>query len=453
MTPTLLEGMTTAIAALRPLHPVGRVTRIAGGTVQVAGLSGRARLGDRARVLQEGRALLCEVVQIDQALLHLLPEGPAEGVSVGARVRLDPMPLFAPADHWIGRVVDPDGLPLDGRPLLPGPVPRDLRAPPPAPHDRRAMGERMATGLAVFHTLLPLARGQRLGLFAGSGVGKSMLLGDLARGVDADVIVIALVGERGRELRDFVQNVLGPAGMARAVVVAATSDRAPQVRRRCAWAATAVAEHFRDAGRQVLLLIDSVTRFAEAHRELAVAAGESAALRGFPASTGPAIASLCERAGPGADDAGDITAIYSVLVAGSDMDEPVADMLRGVLDGHVVLSREIAERGRFPAVDLLRSVSRSLPGVASAAENALIAAARGHLGTYDRAELMIRSGLYTPGADDAVDAAVACQGALDRFLALRDPRGIASSFVALRQALLPAAPASRGRPPDPRTRG
>jgi flagellum-specific ATP synthase len=445
MTPTLFDCMTAAVSALRPLHPLGRVVRVSGGTVQVSGLSDRARLGDRARVLHQGRTLRGEVVQLGRELLHLLPEGPASGVSVGAAVRLDPAPNFAPGSHWIGRVVDPDGHPLDGRPLLPGPVPRDVCASPAPPHERRPLGARIETGLAVFHTLLPIARGQRIGLFAGSGVGKSMLLADLARGVAADVIVIALVGERGREVREFVEMVLGPQGMARAIVVAATSDRAPQVRRRCAWAATAVAEYFRDAGQQVLLLVDSVTRFAEAHRELAVASGEPAALRGFPASTGPAIASLCERAGPGGEDAGDITAIYSVLVAGSDMDEPVADMLRGVLDGHVVLDRGIAERGRFPAIDLLRSVSRSLPRVASDAENALIREARGHLGVYDRAELMIKAGLYQPGSDAGIDAAIACQSRLDEFLAMRDAKGIGSSFVALRNAISPSAAVVRAQ--------
>jgi len=446
---SIIPQMTAAIGRLRQAHPVGRVVGAAGGTVEVAGLSHAARLGDRARVMHPGHCLLGEVIRIRDEVLHLLPEGSADGVSVGDRVRLDPPTVFAPDDSWIGRVVDPDGQPLDGKPLLPGLTARSLRATPPPPHLRRAMGARLDTGFAVFNTLLPLARGQRIGLFAGSGVGKSMLLADLARQVAADVIVIGLVGERGRELRHFVEEVLAKAGMARSVVVAATSDRAPQVRRRCAQAATAVAEHFRDAGHQVLLLIDSVTRFAEAHRELAVASGEPAALRGFPASTGPSIAALCERAGPGVGDSGDITAIYSVLVAGSDMDEPVADMLRGVLDGHVVLDRQIAERGRFPAVDILRSVSRALPAVATATENALIIEARAHLGAYDRAELMIQSGLYTQGSDAVIDAAIACQPGLERFLAQRDKTGIATSFVALRQIL--ARPGAKPRVARPAT--
>lgn len=430
-----LAKVTAAITGLRLSHPVGRVTGATGGFVQASGLARLARLGDRVRILLASGVVSAEVIRVDGDLVHLLPEGVADGVLIGDPVRLDPAPVFAPDDTWIGRIVDPDGRPLDGRPLLPGLVPRPIRAPPPPAHQRRAMGARLGTGYPVFDTLLPLARGQRIGLFAGSGVGKSTLLGGLARAVQADVIVIGLVGERGRELRHFVEEVLGPKGMARSVVVTATSDRAPQVRRRCALAATAVAEHFRDQGRQVLLLLDSITRFAEAHRELAVAAGEPAALRGFPASTGPSIAALCERAGPGCGTGGDITAIYSVLVAGSDMEEPVADMLRGVLDGHVVLDRTIAERGRFPAVDVLRSVSRSLPDVATPVENAQITEARRHLGTYDRAALMIRAGLYAAGSDAEIDAAVAVQPALERFIGLQSSADPGASFVSLRQAL------------------
>ncbi len=300
---------------------------------------------------------------------------------------------------------------------------------------RRRLGPRLATGLAVFDTLLPVVRGQRIGLFAGSGVGKSMLLGRLARGVAADVVVIALVGERGRELREFVEGTLGHEGLARSVIVTATSDAPPLARRRAAWAGMAVAEHFRDAGAHVLFLCDSVTRFAEAHREIALAGGEVAGLGGWPASTAHLIGALAERAGPGPEGAGDITAVFSVLVPGSDMEEPVADILRGVLDGHVVLDRAIAERGRFPAIDLLRSVSRSLPGAASAAENALIAEARRLLGAYDRAEMMIRAGLYATGSDPAVDAAVRVYPRLDAFLAEASPDGVAAAFRRLAACL------------------
>jgi flagellum-specific ATP synthase len=248
--------------------------------------------------------------------------------------------------------------------------------------------------------------------------------------------VIALVGERGRELREFTETVLGPLGMARSVVVTATSDQSPLLRRMCCLTAMAVAEHFRDHGKHVLLLVDSVTRFAEAHREVALAGGEAASLRGYPPSLAHAIMGLAERAGPGPEGAGDITAVFSVLVAGSDMEEPVADILRGVLDGHVVLDRRIAERGRFPAIDLLRSVSRSLPEAASAEENALIIEARRLLGAYDRAEMMIQAGLYSAGSDPLIDRAIRHWPLLDAFLAEpAPPIGVAGSFERLRACL------------------
>ena len=446
MTDMLIDTVTAALSQARIDYPVGRVTGATGGVVAAGGLVRRARLGDRALICHGPVPQRAEVIRIDSEQVMLLPEGVADGVSIGDTVLLVPPTSFAPDDGWIGRVIDPDGQPLDGRPLLPGPLARPIRAEAPPAHGRRALGSRLSTGHAIFDTLLPLARGQRIGLFAGSGVGKSTLLAGLARAVAADVIVIGLVGERGRELRHFIEDVLGPDGMRRSVIVAATSDRAPQVRRRCALSATAVAEHFRDQGRQVLLLIDSVTRFAEAHRELAVAAGEPAGLRGFPATTASQIAALCERAGPGFGEAGDITAVYSVLVSGSDMEEPVADMLRGVLDGHVVMDRSIAERGRFPAIDVLRSVSRSLPGVATKAENAVIAEARGHLAAYDRAALLIRAGLYVAGSDAEVDAAVACHPALEKFLARTGQPTVQSSFDALRQALATARNPGRIKP-------
>jgi flagellum-specific ATP synthase len=293
--------------------------------------------------------------------------------------------------------------------------------------------------MRVFNTLLPIVQGQRIGLFAGSGVGKTRLLGQMAQNMHTDVVVIALIGERGRELGEFVHRVLGPKGMARAVVVAATSDQSPLLRRRCAWTAMCVAEHFRDAGRHVLLIADSITRFAEAHREIAVASGEAAALRGYPASLAHTIMALAERAGPGLPGTGDITALFSVLVAGSDMEEPVADILRGVLDGHVVLDRQIAERGRFPAIDLPRSVSRSLPEAADEGENRLIAEARRLLGVYDENEMMIRAGLYHSGSDPVLDKAIAAWPELDAFLAEPESADLQQSFARLNLILTRAS--------------
>jgi flagellum-specific ATP synthase len=435
MTDQLVAAMTRAVAGLRLAHHEGRVISARGGALSLSGLADVARLGDRVHGRTGEVAIAGEVIRVSAGTVDVLPEGGIEGVALGTRFRLAPPPSLCPDSHWIGRVVDPDGLPLDGRPLLPGPVACEIEAQPPVAGGRRPMGARVGTGYAVFDTLLPIACGQRIGLFAGSGVGKSTLLAGLARSIAADLVVIGLVGERGRELRHFTENVMGQEGMARSIVVAATSDRAPQVRRRAARSATAIAEHFRARGLHVLLIIDSITRFAEAHREIAVSAGEMAGLRGFPASTPSALAALCERAGPGAEGEGDITAVYSVLVAGSDMEEPVADWLRGLLDGHVVLDRGIAERGRFPAVDLVRSVSRSLPEVASEAENRLIGEARRLLGTYDQVETMVRAGLYSQGADPAVDAAIAAWPQLDRFVGMTALPTPEASFTALRQAL------------------
>lgn len=433
MTEEIFAQMGAAIGRTTRTRPVGLITQIAAGTVRITGLSARARVGDRIQMI--GGDLRGEVVRTDADGLDALMDGSLEGLGLGARVALVPRPVFAPHAGWIGRVIDPDGAPLDGRPLLAGQVAQPLSAPPPPASTRRELGQRLATGFAVFDTILPIVRGQRIGLFAGSGVGKSTLLSALAKQVEADVIVIGLVGERGRELREFVEKSLGADGMARSVIVAATSDRAAQVRRRCPLAATAVAEYFRDQGLQVLLLIDSVTRFAEAHREVAVAGGELANLRGHPASTPVAIAGLCERAGPGAEQTGDITAVYTVLVAGSDMEEPVADMLRGVLDGHVVLDRTIAERGRFPAIDVTRSVSRSLPEAANTAENKLISMARQHMGAYAQAELMIQAGLYSGGSDPKIDEAIATRDALEDFIAKPNTNGIVGAFRLLQRAL------------------
>lgn len=427
-----IESTAERIRKLRIGRYFGRVAAIRAGVVEVGGLNHFASVGDRVGFLSG--TLNGEVVGLDPEHALILPEGPTDGLSIGARVELLFRPAIAPCDGWIGRIVDPLGRPLDGRPLRSGHEDRRFRPPPPPATVRKRLGARLDSGLAVFDTLLPIVRGQRIGLFAGSGVGKSTLLGALARGLSADVVVVAMVGERGREVREFVESTLGPEGMARAVVVAATSDQSPLMRRRCAWAAMAVAEYFRDHGRHVLFLADSITRFAEAHREIALASGEAASNRGFPPSTAQAIMALAERSGPGAEGTGDITGVFSVLVAGSDMEEPVADILRGVLDGHVVLDRAIAERGRFPAVDVLRSVSRSLPGAANAAENALIARARAALGLYADSELMIKAGLYAPGSDPRLDEAVRLYPALDGFVA-RTSDSAAQSFAMLEDAL------------------
>lgn len=436
MTDKDFTSLLNDLADVSPVSRVGRVQSAAHALVGVAGLNRQAAIGDMVELRPSGGDIVTgEVIDLGATCLNVLPTQVPRGLSVGDPVALLPQVRLCPGPEWIGRIVDPFGKPLDGHPLARSGPARALMAPPPDAVRRRGLGPRVETGMRAFNTLLPLARGQRIGLFAGSGVGKSTLLGQFARNVDADVVVLALVGERGREVRAFLDDVLGPEGLARSVIVLATSDQSPVEKRRAALAAMSVAEAFRDEGRHVLLLFDSITRLAEAHREIELAAGAPASLGGFPPSTAQMIMALCERAGPGVGGQGDITAVFSVLVAASDMDGPVADMVRGVLDGHVVLDRSIAERGRFPALDLLRSVSRSLPAAANDAENATIGQARQLLGLYESSELMIRSGLYTSGTDAALDRAVRIWPALDRFLGEAEPEDSQASFAAL-EALL-----------------
>lgn len=415
---------------------LGRVSAVENGLVEVSGLGVDASHGDQVLISRRaGPLIMGEVVRLGGDRLTALPESSPEGVALGDRVSLEKAATIAPGDGWIGRIIDPMGRPLDGRILAEGAEAKPLKASPIPPAERALLGDRLETGMMAFNTLLPIVQGQRIGLFAGSGVGKSSLLAHFACHMQADVVVLALIGERGRELGEFVRNVLGPKGLSRTVIVASTSDQSPLMRRRCAWTAMAVAEYFRDMGRQVLFLADSLTRFAEAHREVAVATGELPTMRGYPPSLAHQLMSLCERAGPGREGGGTITAILSVLVAASDMEEPVADILRGVLDGHVVLDRAIAERGRYPAVDLLRSVSRSLPTAASEGENQMISQARSLLSLYEKSQLMIDAGLYEEGRNIELDRAVVAWAELDSFISAKEPRDTSHSFEKLRLIL------------------
>lgn len=414
---SVFERFDAEIQTLNPVTLSGVVRRIVGDVVEIGGIGGIARIGDLVRIERVNDAPLSgEVVALGDGTVSAMAYGSLEGLREGCRAVLERGRDFKPDTSWLGQVVDAFGDRLDGVALGQGDLQCPLRAAPPAATERRRTGERLSTGLAVLDTMLPLVRGQRIGLFAGSGVGKSRLLARLANDMTADIVVVGLIGERGREVREFVEETLGAEAMSRCVVVAATSDQPAAIKRRASWATLATAEYFRDQGKNVLLLFDSITRYAEAHREVALTAGEPASLRGFPPSTSPMIASLVERSGPGPiEGQGDITAVFTVLVAGSDMDEPVADIVRGVLDGHIILDREIAERGRFPAIDVRRSVSRSLPDAASADENALISKARAVFGAYEKVLPMIQVGLYRAGGDPATDHAVSVWPGLDGF--------------------------------------
>ena len=330
------------------------------------------------------------------------------GVAVGDPVELIELDdMVYPDESWIGTVVDALGRPLSDYDRAPRPRKKTTgAAQPPKAFERKQVGEKLETQIKCVDVFTPLCRGQRMGVFAGSGVGKSTLMAMLARNTDADVIVIGLIGERGREVQQFIREDLGPEGMARAVVVVSTGDEAPLLRKQAALTTTAIAEYFKSQGKQVLLLLDSVTRFAMAQREIGLARGEPPTLRGYPPSVFSELPHLLERTGPGREGEGDITALYTVLVDGDDMNEPIADAVRGIVDGHLVLDRRIAEQGRFPAIDLQKSLSRMLPGCHSPEEFEITRTARKALGRYADMEDLIRLGAYKPGSDVDTDQAV-----------------------------------------------
>ncbi len=424
----------------------GRVSAVSGLTIEVAGLGGQAAVGDRLRVrARAGRELPAEIVSFRGGTAQAMALGTLEGLGLGSPAILPvssagPRDGLGVSDGWLGRVIDPLGQPLDGRgPLTQGPK-RPVRAAPPDAGARARLGPRLSLGVRALDLFATCRQGQRLGLFAGSGVGKSTLMAMLARQTACDVAVIALVGERGREVREFVEDELGEAGLARSVVVVATSDAPPLLRREAAYAALAVAEHFRDQGRSVLLMMDSVTRFCLALREVALAAGEPPATRGYPPSVFAELPRLLERAGPGPErpgGAGHITALFTVLVEGDDHNEPVADAVRGILDGHVILDRRIGESGRYPAVDVLRSLSRTVPGCLAPEEAALARRARGLLALHAEMADMVRLGAYRRGTDPAVDEAIRLAPRIEAVLQQRrdETTDLDGAFAALRAAL------------------
>ena len=415
----------------------GTVTEVSPGMVKIAGISELAGVGNEIIIEKQDTTVLGEILSISGDCVTALLFSPCDAIRIGDAVQIQQEPRVEPGDHWLGQIINYRGE-ITGAVSAPVPLRatnRRLNTAPLPAHARRGIGDRLATGWMVTDTLLPICRGQRLGLFAGSGVGKSTFLGSLAAGLEADRVVIGLIGERSREVNEFVRNILPQSIMSKTVVVAATASEPPGAKKRAAYCAMTAAEHFRDEGHNVLLLFDSITRFAEAHRETALLAGETPALNAFPPSTVRVIAELAERSGPGLGNKGDITAIYSVLVAGSDMEEPVADMIRGILDGHIILSRQIAERGRYPAIDVLRSVSRCLPHAATAEENATIRQTRRMLALYEELSPMLRANLYEFGKDAEGDRAIALFPLLDRFMATRNDEGIVPAFAHLDELL------------------
>ena len=407
--------MSTVAEQLRPLSPlrvVGRITRVVGLEAECRGL--RGALGDLVAITVGDRRVPAQVVAVREDALLLAPYGELDGVSPGAAVEPTGTGLrMRVGDDLAGRVLDALGRPLDDGPALTGEL-VGLDFPVPHPLKRQRITEPLPLGVRCLDTMTPCGRGQRVGIFAGSGVGKSTLLGMMARGTQADVIVVGLVGERGREVREFLEDDLGSHGRQRVVTVVATSDEPPLMRLRAAYTATRIAEHYRDQGLDVLLLVDSLTRFAMARREIGLAAGEPPATRGYPPSVFAELPRLLERAGPG--EVGTITALYTVLVEGDDMNDPVADHARSILDGHIVLSRRLAAAGHFPTVDVLESVSRLASKVTPAPRLQLAGRLRRLMAAADAARELVEIGAYAHGSDADIDEALKRRELISQFL-------------------------------------
>jgi flagellum-specific ATP synthase len=439
VTPRWAEFLRNARDSVRQssdLEARGTLTRLAGLVLEANGI--RAPVGSQCVVSMRGReSVLAEVVGFSGDRAFLMPAGDVYGLASGAGVA--PSQAYVPipqiganqtdrgslqagllslplGDGLLGRVVDSQGSPMDRL----GPVTRvsvkQLDRTPINAMDRAPVREPLDTGVRAINALLTIGRGQRIGLFAGSGVGKSVLLGMMARYTQADVIVVGLIGERGREVKEFIEDILGPEGRARSVVVAAPADSPPLLRMQGASYATAIAEHFRDKGKHVLLLMDSLTRYAMAQREIALAIGEPPATKGYPPSCFAKLPQLVERSGNGLGGVGSITAFYTVLTEGDDQQDPIADAARAILDGHIVLSRGLAESGHYPAIDVEQSASRVMHNVVPKLHFELARRFRAVYSKYERARDLIQLGAYVPGSDPSLDEAIALREGMDRFL-------------------------------------
>jgi flagellum-specific ATP synthase len=412
-----MKALIEQVEELDGVEIYGRVVGVRGLMVEVAGPIHAMSVGARVTIETRGKPIPCEVVGFSGGHALLMPFATLDGVRRGCRALVSSVrPTVRPSQAWLGRVVNGMGEAIDGKGALPaGPAPYPFRAAPPPAHARRRIGSAIDLGVRALNAFITCCHGQRMGIFSGSGVGKSVLLSMLARNVVADVAVIGLIGERGREVQEFLQDDLGAAGLARSVVVVATSDEPALMRRQAGYLTLAVAEYFRDLGQHVLLLMDSVTRFAVAQREIGLATGEPPTAKGYTPTVFAELPRLLERAGTGPGQ-GSITGIFSVLVEGDDHNEPIADAVRAILDGHIVMERAIAERGRYPAINVLKSVSRSMPKSADPAYLDVLAEARRVLATYADMEELIRLGAYRPGSSPEVDEAIRLHGPLEDFL-------------------------------------
>jgi flagellum-specific ATP synthase len=419
-----VRNLIAAVERIDPLSISGRVAAVSGLLVEARGGLTRLAVGARAEIERLGRPpVAAEVVGFRDTRALMMPFGAVEGIAPGAEIRIMPEgAAVRPTLAWRGRIVDAFGEPIDGKgPLPQGPAAYPLRASPPPAHARARVGARLDLGVRAMDVFTSVCRGQRMGIFAGSGVGKSVLLSMLARNAECDAVVVGLIGERGREVREFIEETLGEEGLKRAIVVVATSDEPALKRRQAAYMTLALAEFLRDQDQEVLCLMDSVTRFAMAQREIGLAAGEPPTTKGYTPTVFTELPKLLERAGPGpirpdGTQAAPITAMFTVLVDGDDHNEPIADAVRGILDGHIVMERAIAERGRFPAINVLKSISRTMPGCQHPFEREIASSARTALSAFSNMEELIRIGAYRLGSDPGVDRAIQLNPALEQFL-------------------------------------
>ncbi|MFL5230664.1 MAG: flagellar protein export ATPase FliI [Microvirga sp.] len=434
-----LSAVKRAVEALPAFEVYGRVAAVRGLLIEIAGPVAAMHVGGRIEIeTGRGGMVPCEVIGFSGERALAMPFGALAGVRRGcpAHVR-DEIVGVRPSRGWLGRVVDALGRPIDGKgPLPQGPTVRPFRADPPPAHARRRVGAPLDLGVRAMNTFLTVCAGQRMGIFSGSGIGKSVLLSMFARYTAADVAVIGLVGERGREVQEFLQDDLGEEGLARSIVVVATSDEPALMRRNAAYLTLALSEHFQDEGAAVLCLIDSITRFAMAQRDIGLAGGEPPTAKGYTPTVFNELPRLLERAGPGTG-AGTITGMFTVLVEGDHHNEPIADAVRGILDGHVVMERQIAERGRYPAINVLKSISRTMPRACDPAYLPVVQKARAVLATYADMEELIRLGAYRAGASPEVDEAIALMPELEAFLAQgkEDSTSIGDGYARLAEIL------------------
>lgn len=436
----LAEQIDARISGLAQTETYGEVTKILGLLVEIAGFGSTLSIGSHVHLApKKGTTIPCEVVGFKDGHALLMPFGTLEGVGLGCKAYIqDTPPIITPDDRWLGRVINGLGQPIDGLgPLPQGGHPIPLKNKPPPPHSRQRLGGQLDLGVRAVNSFLATCQGQRMGIFSGSGVGKSVLLSMMARYTTADISVIGLVGERGREVQEFLEDDLGPDGLARSVVVVATGDEPALMRRQAAYVTLSVAEYFRAQGRQVLCLMDSVTRFAMAQREIGLSAGEPPTSKGYPPTTFGELSRLLERAGPGEPGEGSITGLFSVLVEGDDHNEPISDAVRGIVDGHIVMDRAIADRGRYPAIDVLKSISRSMPEVLNDQQNEIIKRAKQVISTYEDMAELIRLGAYRRGSDPAVDEALVLYPQLEEFLGQHkdDKSSIEDGFTRLASIL------------------